>query len=503
MSSSAIRAGKPVYQACSADYRQEAGMFQLAPVSLWLEDFSGVKKLFDTWRKAGVTSLRDHLLENPSRIRACTKLINVIQVNREALRLFQARDFRDLAANMRRVFREEILKHNVEELVHLWEGKTEFTTQTVNYTLSGRRIDVQIKGSILPGHEEDWERILLAIEDITEFEAAQTRLARSEAYARGLFQHSPVSLWVEDFSSVKRLLDELRETGISDFRAFVDANPGFVRRCIDEIRVLDVNRHTLQMFGAPSLDALLGRIGDIFHGDTEQHFKEELIDLWDGKLFQHREFVNYTLDGEALHVHMQLSVLPGHEHDWSLVQVALTDITARKQAEAYLEYLGTHDELTKLYNRSFHVDELARLERQASLPVTIIIADLNGLKPVNDRVGHAAGDALLRRVGEVLSKAAEEPCHAARIGGDEFAIVLPASDDRAGETMMNAIRTLAELNNQYYATPINLSLGAATSLPGERLEDTAKRADARMYAAKREYYAAPGLERRMRASAAA
>src|SRR4029077_12038351 len=91
---------------------------------------------------------------------------------------------------------------------------------------------------------------------------------------------------------------------------------------------------------------------------------------------------------------------PAHEHDWSLVQVALTDITARKKAEAYLEYLGQHDVLTKLYNRSFYVDELNRPERKGPFPVTIIVADLNGLKAANDQWGHAAGDALLRRAGE-------------------------------------------------------------------------------------------------------
>ena len=79
----------------------------------------------------------------------------------------------------------------------------------------------------------------------------------------------------------------------------------------------------------------------------EPHFREQLIDLWDGKLFQQREVVNYALDGTKLHLLLQFSVLPNHEHDWSLVQVALTDITARKKAETYLEYLGTHDVLTR------------------------------------------------------------------------------------------------------------------------------------------------------------
>ncbi len=106
----------------------------------------------------------------------------------------------------------------------------------------------------------------------------------------------------------------------------------------------------------------------------EPHFREQLIDLWEGKLFQQREVVNYALDGTKLNLLLQFSVLPGHERDWSLVQVALTDITARKKAEAYLEYLGTHDVLTQAPRtaRSI-VDELNRLERKGPQPVTVIM----------------------------------------------------------------------------------------------------------------------------------
>jgi diguanylate cyclase (GGDEF)-like protein len=229
----------------------------------------------------------------------------------------------------------------------------------------------------------------------------------------------------------------------------------------------------------------------------QQHFREQLVDLWHGKLFQQREVVNYSLDGNELHLHLQFSVLPGHEQDWSLVQVALTDITARKKAEAYLEFLGRHDALTKLCNRSFYVEELNRLERKGPLPVTIIIADLNGLKATNDQWGHAAGDALLRRAGEVLNELVGGPFHAARIGGDEFAVLLPATDQRDGETMMENIEKLVEINNQFYSgQKLSLSMGAATSRPGERLEAVAKRADMRMFEAKRAYYSAAAFDRR-------
>ncbi|MGO4572460.1 diguanylate cyclase domain-containing protein [Microvirga sp. 2TAF3] len=468
---------------------EDAEMFDLAPVSLWLEDYSGIKKLFDEWRQAGVTSLRDYLREDVRRVEACSDSIHVIKVNRKTLTLFEAEDLSHLVANLGLIFRNDMLKTHIDELVQLWDGQTTFFSHTVNYTLAGRRLDIQLKGSILPGYEKGWERVLIAIEDVTERETAQRKLARSEEYARGLFEHSPVSLWVEDFSSVKCLLDEVREKGITDFRVFTDVHPEFVERCMNEIRVIDVNQHTLELFAAPDKPTLLRNLRDVFRDDMQPHFREQLIDLWEGKIFQQREVINYSLQGDELHVHLQFSVLPGHEHDWSLVQVALTDITARKKAEAYLEYLGKHDVLTKLYNRSFYVDELNRLERKGPFPVTIIVADLNGLKATNDHSGHASGDDLLRRAGEVLNELVQKPCYAARIGGDEFALLLPATDERDGAVMMENIERLVDINNQFYSSQtLSFSMGAATSEPGERLESVVKRADMLMYEAKRIYY---------------
>jgi diguanylate cyclase (GGDEF)-like protein len=477
----------------------DAEMFDLAPVSLWLEDFSGIRQLFEEWRAAGVTDLAGHLLADPTRIKACSERIRVLKVNARTLALFEAADLADLVANLGNVFRDDMLDRHVEELTALWNGRTEFFSHSVNYSLSGRRIDIQMTGRVLPGHEQSLERVLIAIEDVTEREMARREQVSSENYARGLFQHSPVSLWVEDFSSIKKLLDELRARGIEDFRVFTDVHPEFVQRCMSEIRVLDVNQQTLELFHAPDKPTLLHRLGEIFRDDMERSFREQLIDLWNGKLFQRREVMNYALNGNEVHVLLQFSVLPGHEHDWSLVQVALVDITARKKAEAYLEFLGTHDVVTKLYNRAFYVDELNRIERKGVRPVTIIMVDLNGLKAANDLWGHEVGDALLRRVGEVLGKAVDKPSSAARIGGDEFALLLPRVDAQGGEMMMEEVRRLVDLNNQFYpGMPLSLSMGAATNAPGERLEDVVRRADFAMYEAKREFYSSLSNDRRQR-----
>ena len=68
----------------------------------------------------------------------------------------------------------------------------------MNYSLSGRRIDIQLRGAVLPGCEENWSGVLVSLEDVSERESARRLLALSENYARGLFQHSPISLWVEE-----------------------------------------------------------------------------------------------------------------------------------------------------------------------------------------------------------------------------------------------------------------------------------------------------------------
>lgn len=464
-------------------------IFDAVPASLWLEDYSALRRLFERWRAQGVTDLRQFLREDPSRVQECSACIRLLRVNPRTLSLFAARSFEELSSRLNEVLRDDTLEPYIGELEQLWAGGGAFESQTVNYTLDGRRLDILLKGRVLAGYEATWERVLVVIEDITELEQARRRLSASEQYARGVFEQAPVSLWVQDFSAVRRLLDELRRQGITDFRTFTDVHPEFVERCFSEIRVMDVNRYTLYMFEAPSKPELLGRLSEVFRGQVQRHFREQLIDLWDGRLFQTREVVNHTLNGNELFAHMQFSVLPGYDHDWGMVLVALTDITARKKAEAYLEYLGKHDVLTKLKNRSFYIEEVSRLERKGPFPVTVIAIDLNNLKDCNDSHGHAAGDALLRRTGEVLTKAVEAPFHAARIGGDEFVILLPGVDASGGQSLVEDIQKLVELNNQFYTGPaLSLSVGLATCTEPRALTDAVRDADLAMYEDKRRYH---------------
>ena len=472
-------------------------MFELAPVSLWLEDYSALKQIFDGWRADGVTDLRAHLAQDAERVRQCSAALKVLKVNRRTLELFAAESQQVLEANLDRVFRDDMHDAVTHELAALWSGQLEFANQSVNYTLDGRRLDVHIRARVLPGYESDWSRVLLSLEDVTSAMQSARQLRRSEQYARDLFEHSPVSLWVEDFSVVKNLLDGVRAQGIEDFNTFITVHPEFVTRCMQEIRVIDVNQQTLRMFGASSKEVLLNNIGRVFRDEMHESFADQLLDLWEGKTFQQREVVNYSLTGDAVHIHMQFSVLADHLADWGLVLLSLVDITARKKAEAYLEYLGKHDVLTQLRNRAFYAEELNRITRKGPWPLSIIAIDLNGLKAVNDEQGHAAGDSLLRRVGEVLAKAVDAPACAARIGGDEFTVLLPGVDERGAFALQERILSMLDLNNQFYpGQPISLAMGIACCRSGDSVEATIHRADQAMYAEKIRYYQDKGVDRR-------
>jgi diguanylate cyclase (GGDEF)-like protein len=473
-------------------------MFHSAPISLWLEDYSELKTLFEEWRSQGVVDLATHLRKSPELMARCSSCLKVLQVNQQTLKVFAARDQQDLVSRLSEVFRDDTFEQMLTELLHLWAGTLSFSNVSVNYALDGRRIDIQIHVRVLQGHESSWDRVMVSLEDVTDKVKAQQKLIESEQYARSLFDHSPVSLWVEDFSGVKALLDEARAQGIQDFRVFVSVHPDFVSRCAEKIKVLDVNQQTLQMFAAQSKDELLNRLDVVFRDEMHDSFTEQLLDLWNGNTNQMREVVNYSLSGASINIHMQFSVMAGHEANWDLVLVSLVDITARKKAEAYLEYLGKHDSLTKLHNRAFYSEELNRISRKGPWPLSILAMDLNGLKAVNDLEGHAAGDSLLRRVGEVLSSAsAGTNFCVSRVGGDEFVALLPGCDERVAQSFKERIESMVEINNQYYSgRTISLAIGIATAPTSIHVDALSNEADKAMFAAKTRFYEDSKVERR-------
>ncbi|MDH7478739.1 MAG: sensor domain-containing diguanylate cyclase, partial [Syntrophomonadaceae bacterium] len=162
------------------------------------------------------------------------------------------------------------------------------------------------------------------------------------------------------------------------------------------------------------------------------------------------------------------------------------DITEKKRLEEHLRHLSLHDSLTGLYNRGYFEEQLRILESGRHNPVGIIVADIDGLKAVNDTRGHRAGDTLLLAAAGVLRKCFREGDIVARIGGDEFAVLLPDSPRPVVEDSCRRIQRAVEQYNQAHPElPLSISVGfAASERQPPQLEELFKQADNDMYRVK-------------------
>lgn len=159
------------------------------------------------------------------------------------------------------------------------------------------------------------------------------------------------------------------------------------------------------------------------------------------------------------------------------------NIEKRKEAEAKLVYLTTHDPVTGLYNRRYFETGLRQLQQNGGYPVTIISADMDGLKLVNDTMGHDWGDKLLKSCADILRNRVGSRGKTYRTGGDEFTIILPQTGAAEAAGLMSEIQADVKRYNQGHSGfPLNISLGSATS--NDRTEPLAKifqQADDQMY----------------------
>jgi diguanylate cyclase (GGDEF)-like protein len=129
-------------------------------------------------------------------------------------------------------------------------------------------------------------------------------------------------------------------------------------------------------------------------------------------------------------------------HDLKLAELLISHTASaleRIYAEEEIIYKSFHDKLTSLYNRRYFEEELVRLDTKRQLPLSIIMADINGLKIINDSLGHKKGDELLIKTANILKKVIRDEDILARWGGDEFAILLPNTNQQEAKRVIERI----------------------------------------------------------------
>ncbi len=174
------------------------------------------------------------------------------------------------------------------------------------------------------------------VRDISDQRRAEELLRESESRFRSLFEDSPISLWEEDFSRVKAYFDELRDSGITDFRTHFDEHPDELRKCIHLVKLLNVNEATLELHGVESQQELVKGVDSIISEGAIDVFKEELLALVDGATHFRGESEFQLASGEFRDLLLDVTIPPGHEDTWDRLYVAMLDITERNRAKMML-----------------------------------------------------------------------------------------------------------------------------------------------------------------------
>jgi len=172
-------------------------IFQTAGVSIWEEDFSGVKAAIDDLKAQGVTDLREYLATHPDFVLQAISMVKIIDVNDTTVTLLQAGSKAELLVSLHRIFLPETQEVFAAELIAIAEGRTRFEAETVLQTMEGKRLSVLLTIAF-PPDSATLDSVLVTIMDITERKRAEDALRRSEAYLAEAQRMSHTGSWAQD-----------------------------------------------------------------------------------------------------------------------------------------------------------------------------------------------------------------------------------------------------------------------------------------------------------------
>jgi diguanylate cyclase (GGDEF)-like protein/PAS domain S-box-containing protein len=316
------------------------------------------------------------------------------------------------------------------------------------------------------------------------------------------YNHLPLIKWTLFFCSVTFLLFLLLLLWNKILKKRVKSKTNELSTLVEELRISEAQNKSI-IEAIPDMFFFLNSDGIFldFHAVQNKKFyitpnmflKKSIRNIFPSKLSQkflnsinkvvktgNLETLEYSLniEGKTLYYEASLNLCNSDK-----IVAIVRDITEKKIAESHLYDLSVHDTLTGLFNRNYFENHMIKLQNRGVSNVGLVIFDLDGLKLINDALGHNVGDEYLISTAKILSSIFIETCIIYRIGGDEFVVLMWNTCEKEIEKICNNFnKKIEEFNSIKNSIPLSISLGYFFT-NGEKynLQEMFKEADKRMY----------------------
>lgn len=318
-------------------------------------------------------------------------------------------------------------------------------------------------------------------------EIEKTLSIRNNNYPIIIYKQEDYVVLLFDFSKVKSIISNIDANIGTELLSNL---PVMVYKCrFDDNWTMEYMSQGCEAVTGYKHNELIMNNEQSFNNIIVEKYRDSVKSKW-ANAIENKELIKIEYEiimknGQVKWVYEQGQPIFDERGNLKYLEGIIIDISEQKKREEEINFLTFHDSMTGLYNRRYYSMTIDRIAREESLPISVIVGDINGLKLINDAFGHELGDQLIIDTAKILQKCVRSTDIITRTGGDEFVVFLPSTENNIGEIVVD--RILKECN-EYNETSkdsnynISISLGIETmNSISEDLEDVIKLAEDQMY----------------------